>query len=77
MWLSILLSPLSKAKTSYEIYLGVLKQWAGFEYFDFATSIGLRKVLDENGPFSLIGPGVLYTYKVNKRSLFSLGAAQN
>lgn len=47
----------------YETYIGFLKQWADFEYLDLATEVGLRKVLTYD-TFSLIGPGVLYTLKI-------------
>lgn len=46
----------------YEGYFGILKQWADFKYADFATSIGLRKVLNL---LTLYGPGILYTLKIN------------
>lgn len=49
--------------SAYEGYIGILKQWADFKYVDFATSIGLRKVLNL---LTLYGPGILYTIKINK-----------
>jgi hypothetical protein len=49
--------------SNYKAFTGVLKQWADYEYLDLATEIGLRKVLT-NSTFSLIGPGILYTLKI-------------
>lgn len=49
-----------------EVYAGILKQWADFEYLDLATSIGIRKVFSSATP-SLLGPGVLYTLKISKK----------
>lgn len=49
--------------STYEGYLGIIKQWADFKYVDLATSVGLRKVLDL---LTLYGPGILYTIKINK-----------
>lgn len=51
--------------STYETYMGILKQWANFEYVDLATVIGIRKVLNPANNPSLIGPGVLYTLKTN------------
>lgn len=51
--------------STYEGYCGILKQWANFEYVDLATCVGIRKVLADSVNPSLIGPGVLYTLKIN------------
>ena len=53
--------------STYESYLGMLKQWASYEYIDLATSVGIRKVLRPEANPSLIGPGILYTLKINKK----------
>lgn len=49
--------------SAYEGYIGILKQWADFEYLDLASSVGIRKALDI---LTLYGPGILYTLKINK-----------
>ena len=51
--------------STYETYMGILKQWASFKYVDLATVIGIRKVLNPANDPSLIGPGILYTLKIN------------
>jgi len=51
--------------STYETYMGILKQWANFRYVDLATAIGIRKVLNPANDTSLIGPGILYTLKIN------------
>jgi hypothetical protein len=50
--------------STYETYIGLLKQWASFECVDLATVIGIRKVLRPLSDPSLIGPGFLYTFKI-------------
>jgi hypothetical protein len=52
--------------STYEGYIGILKQWAEFERLDLATVLGIRKVMSADASPSLIGPGFLYTIKINK-----------
>ena len=52
-------------KNTYESYIGILKQWFSQDRIDLATVIGYRKVLANRGTASLIGPGILYTYRLN------------
>ena len=51
--------------STYEIYMGVMKQWATVGPLDLSTAVGLRKVLRGTDNFSLIGPGVLYAWHLS------------
>jgi len=52
--------------SNYEGYIGLLKQWYSSERLDLATCVGIRKVLTTSMNPSLIGPGFLYTYRINQ-----------
>ena len=51
---------------TYELYSGILKQFYSSEYLDLAASIGLRKVFVPYTNFSVFGPSLLYTFKINR-----------
>lgn len=52
--------------STYEGYIGILKQWLAWPKLDLATVVGVRKVFNSFNP-SLIGPGILYTFRVTPR----------
>ena len=53
------------SNSNYEGYIGILKQWLEWKYLDLATVVGVRKVITTSANASLIGPGVLYTFKIS------------
>ena len=52
--------------STYESYIGILKQWVSFEQLDLATSVGIRNVYLSGDVPDLFGPGILYTWKISK-----------